>query len=215
MEDKLKHLFKKDLEGYKNYLLKNKVKMSENSFHYNYSLYFIKKNNITFARYHSELAYLKKPMSINYNLKTKLGESKKKQFYEEHHNFPRMYSFFRNYPVSNYLNIFIAICLISILGLKKLYKNSKTKFKKSLLIIFSLTILSHSLIYIVDQTFSWAIVTENGKVYDGPSAIFTQTMVLPKGLKVITKKGSNERWLRIYTMDLKTGWIKRDQLISF
>lgn len=87
--------------------------------------------------------------------------------------------------------------------------NKKKKLKEFIIILCLM--LGLSALSIWTKNWPWYVASNEVAIYHGPSALFDQKGVIPKGIKILGKEKDN--WIQVIYPSRLEGWIKKE-LIS-
>lgn len=96
--------------------------------------------------------------------------------------------------------------VLLVVGLWK-YQKSK-KIKDFVLILFLMLGLSGLTIW--TKYWPWFVSTEETAIYQGPSEIFEQAGLIPKGIKILGKE--KENWVQVIYPSRLEGWVKKESI---
>lgn len=194
----------KDYDGGLEFLDSIKSSLDDSVYHYNLGTFLAKKNELSKARFHFEIA-----KDLNFN-KSMLDNNLKvvKQSLQIN-TIEKPESFTENlihgidmFPRDYFLSFFLIVLLISSLIFKK-YKSLSASL---ILMLIALTPLATK--NFIKNKYKQAIVVENSPIFDGPSDIFEQITEAPNGVKIILSQERENNWFFIDYPEPLRGWIK-------
>lgn len=115
-------------------------------------------------------------------------------------------SFAVNIPVDAYYTVTLLFLVLLAVFYKKIDKYIKV-------IILVISFLPMSFYHFHVKDFNSIIVLEDQVVYRGPSAMFEQTQIIPKGMKLLTSKTHGD-WRYVLTPSSHRGWFKTKKVES-
>ncbi len=208
MNQQLKEIEKfytsKDYDGGVKYLNSVKSSLDDSVYHYNLGTFLAKKNELSMARFHFELAKdlnFNKSMLDN-NLKVVKQNLQVNIIEQPESVTEHLIHSIDLFPKDYFLSFFLLILLISSL----LFKKFKSLSVAILLMLLAITPLATK--KIINDKYKEAIVTESSPVFDGPSDVFEQITEAPNGVKIILSQERENNWFFIDYPEPLRGWIK-------
>lgn len=189
-----------------NLIKKNKDKFSPSIYYYNLGTLYAKKNELIKAK-----IYLEKGLHNGGNSGELVHNldfiNSKLDTYREVSTKESLIFNALSIPNVNYLTIYLLALLISLLWVKK--QIIKTK----LLVLITHVILIVTFYFCISPL-NYGIALKKINVYEGPSAIFSEVVMVAPGEKLIISK-SQDGWHYIEFPDHLAGWIKEGTIELF
>lgn len=207
--DEFKVLFeKKDYQKAADFLHKHKDKFETGVFDYNLGLVYLKNNQFVKARVSLEKAKINGFYSNEVQAAlSEVTESLDVKMLEEPTSFSDSFnSIVLQVPFDAYVFVTLFFVTISIATYKKFDKYIR-------LIIFVLGLLPTVFYFQHVNQHEKIIVLEDEYVYRGPSKMFEQIQIIPKGMKLFTGKNYNG-WRYIVTPTSHQGWFTTNKVKS-
>lgn len=107
-------------------------------------------------------------------------------------------------PIDAYYSISLAFLVVLMIFYKKI-----DKYIRVLLLVIAFTPMAFYYLHV--KNYNSTIVLENQIVYRGPSMMFEQIQLIPKGMKLITGKTHNG-WRYILSPSSHQGWFNSDKV---
>jgi len=194
----------KDYDGGIKFLQSIKSSLDDSVYHYNLGTFLAKKNELSQARFHFEVAKdlnFNKSMLEN-NLKV-VKQTLQVNIIEEPETITEhLIGGVDAFPKDYFLSFFLVILLISSI----IYKKYKSLTASILLMLLALVPLGTN--KYIKTKYKQAVVIENSPVFDGPSDVFEQINEAPNGVKIILSEKRENNWFFIDYPTALRGWIK-------
>lgn len=196
----------KDFEGAIKLIKANKDSFEPGLYEYNLAISYMKNNQMVDARVSLEEA--KSKGFYSNELENALKEVKKSlEVYrlEESQDFNDNFTgFVASVPV----DLYITISLIFFVVFGAFYKKMD-RYIKVVILIFAFMPISFYGLFVKD--YRSIVILEDQVVYSGPSEMFEQIQLIPKGMKLITGKTHNG-WRYILSPSSHRGWVITDKV---
>lgn len=208
-EESLESLYlKKDFQGAKDYLLKHRDNFNNGQFHYNLGSLDIKLGDYPTARFHLEKAlqsgYLHPKVYKNLDAATELlqvSASENDAGYLDR-------AFFKAKSVPGEAVLCFGLLVLFMLTIAWSRKWLRNKLAMAILTVFALLPIA---LYLYLQQLTMGIVLKDGTLREGPSKIYSETLKVPAGHKVILGD-KNGNWYFIRSPLKYAGWIELERL---
>lgn len=204
-----KALFEKqDYDGAIKFLDENKQNFDEGVYQYNLGLTYLKKGQLVEARVLFEKSKLNGFFSNEVDLALKEATSGLEvKTLEESSSFS---DDFNNIVLQIPFDVYFLISLIFVAIVIGFYKKLDKYIR---IIIFVFAMLPTVFYYQHVNQHEKIVVLEDQYVYRGPSKMFEQIQMIPKGMKLFTGKDHNG-WRYIVTPQSHRGWFKSEKVES-
>ncbi|MBL7664163.1 MAG: hypothetical protein JNM93_03440 [Bacteriovoracaceae bacterium] len=196
----------KDYQSLTEQLVKSREAFTDDAYYYNLGTVKFKQGDIAAARYYFEKSLSSGNFSssllhnlfvTNKNLQTSVYEEP--VVYTDY-----LYQYSSLYPMEVYLMLSLILVTI-IASFKKFFS------KNVLLASITISFIPFLLGLYGDQFVKKAIVMEEAKLREGPSQIFSESTLVPSGLKIILGK-EVDGWFYIESPVKFSGWVKKESI---
>jgi hypothetical protein len=201
---------KGNYQGAKELLLQNKSKMDEGHFHYNMGTLYSKLKYNAAGRYHFEKAIhsgfvntevLNNLQVVNSRLALRdLSNSKRVS--------DRSMNVALDIPPAIYLGVTLSLVLLTLVMVKMRGVRNAT----ALVFVFIIALLPVSISQFYLEKKDYAITLEATTLYEGPSKVYEQKMIIPAGSKFVIGEIKEAGWFFIERPLELSGWVLKDTL---
>lgn len=189
-----------------NLIKTNKSAFEPGVYEFNLGIAYYKNNDLVVSRIWLEKAKQQGFLSSELNIALEEVTSKLEVYrLEESQSFSdSLNQFSVGVPVDAYYTISLVFLVIFVALYRKV-----DKYLKLLIIILAITPISYYQFHV--KKYNSIIVLEDQVVYRGPSAMFEQIQLIPKGMKLLTGKTHNG-WRYILTPSSHQGWFNTNKV---
>ena len=188
--------------------LEAKESMDSGLFHYNLGSMYLKKGELGPARFHMEKA---KSLNFSYpmlwknlnfiNAQREVLDPKKTKIFSE-----KFIGHYMDIPAIVFTSTMALVLIFTILGAR--LRKLSNGFIVALCI---LSVIPWGVKLYLSNTYKFAVVIEDGRVYEGPSKIFQDYGLVPEGSRVIVGK-YHDKWYYILSPKDFSGWVNKKSL---
>lgn len=180
----------------------NKESFDPGIYEYNIGIAYFKKGNLVDARVWFEKAKLKGFYSNE--LMTALKDVTSKLEVKRLEESQSIHDSFSNISTLLPVDVYVTLSLIFFVILGVFYKKMDKYIR---LVVLVLAFMPLAFYFMYAKNYHSIIVLEDQIVFRGPSEMFEQTQLIPKGMKLITGKTHNG-WRYILSPESHKGWFK-------